>query len=221
MASRIFRIQYVSGIHLEMYNRVHLPRIVNPAADYLALAGNICAVRTPQMINFLDFATKQYQKIFYVPGTKEITQQRYLHNIISNYDNIYLLNNMKPSYHLYKENIAIVGSMFGTNNNLKKHIDFYSLQKTNIVLLTHQIPLLKNSLLTPQVKGWIHGYEEEAIDDVSSIQMVQNEGAYPLEDAYNFCTRAVLEIEVGPEEDGVDLELAYSTSRYNSLKILN
>jgi len=204
-----------------MYNRVHLSRIINPAADYLALAGNISAVKTSQMINLLDFASKKYERVFYVPGTKEISEQRYLENLVTNYENIYLLNNTKPSYHLYKENIAIVGSMFGTNNNLKKHIDFYTLQKTNIILLTHHIPLVKTALLTPQVKGWIHGYEEENIDDVTSIQIVHNEGAYPLEEAYNFCNHAVLEVEVGPEEDGVDLELAYSTTRYNSLKILN
>jgi hypothetical protein len=88
-------------------------------------------------------------------------------------------------------------------------------------MLTHHIPLVKETLIGPQVKGWIHGYENDRVDDVSSIQIVQNEGAYPLGDAYNFSNQAVLEVEVGPEEDGVDLELAYSTSRYNSLKIIN
>jgi len=195
MAKRVFRLQYASGLHLEMYNHAHFPSLVNPAAPYLALAGNVGAMNSPNMQRFFKYANTRWEKVFYVLGTKEHNQHKIIKKELIPYNNITVLDEHNRSFYFPKENLAIVGSSSATQVNVENYLKYWSYQKINIVMLTHHAPWRNLQIVTPQIKAWIHGYEgaEERADT-----FVNNCG-FPLESTYD--PEAVLELDINTDED--------------------
>jgi len=195
MAKRVFRLQYASGLHLEMYNHVHFPSLVNPAAPYLALAGNVGNCNSAHMQRFFKYVNKRWEKVFYVLGTKEHGAAKMIKKELLPYTNITLLDEYNRSFYFPKDNLAIIGSSRAAQVNVENYVKFWAYQKTKIVMLTHHAPLSNLQTITPQIKAWVHGYE----DTKEQVNTFVNECGFPLEDTSN--PEAVLEIEIDTDED--------------------
>lgn len=131
-ASRLFRIQYVSDLHLEFYDKLAFPLLLKPAAKYLALAGDICQPDHKLFDPFMRYVSGAYDHVFYVAGNHEYYQkdkskwkykipqnmfeiQAAIHRALKPFPNIHFLHHDEPSYYLVKENVAIVGSTLWTH----------------------------------------------------------------------------------------------------------
>jgi len=181
MAKRILRIQYVSNLHLELYDKAVFPLLVKPAARYLALAGDIGQPNNRVTKSFFDYASSHWDRVFYVPGRHEYGNLNKPSNIkkvddalqalTNSYSNVTLLTREFPSYTL-KEQVAIVGSTLwshvpGKNVNkmtqyinelhaeqkdvMDAEIEYNSFMKTPVILLTHNVPCY--SLISPRYMG--------------------------------------------------------------------
>lgn len=159
---RVFRIQYASDLHLEHYTKVYPHKLVKPVAPYLALAGDIGHPSSHLWRPFFEYANRNWDHVFYVPGTKEYSlaesfkkQHRKIKESLAEFQNISLLDETAPSFYFQKQNVAIVGSTLWSKQNdehyinalhtldkarIEKHIDFWTYQKATIVVLTHHIP---------------------------------------------------------------------------------
>jgi hypothetical protein len=164
-ASRRFRIQYVSDLHLECYSKFYLNKLVKPAAPYLALAGDIGNPSCPMWVPFFDYVSKNWERVFYVTGTKEYSatipfnkQHSIIKTTLRPYPNVSLLDATNPSFYFPKENVTMIGSTLWsykkgdeyTNTlhsldkaRLETYINFWTYQKANIVMLTHHMPSYK------------------------------------------------------------------------------
>lgn len=126
-AKRYFRIQYVSDIHLEFYDKATFPLLVKPAARYLALAGDIGQPHKAAFPSFIDYVSRHWDEVFYITGNheyynKDFRKWKYtppktiatidaeIAEIVSKHKNVHFLNPANPSYFLAKENVAIVGA---------------------------------------------------------------------------------------------------------------
>jgi hypothetical protein len=65
-----YRIQYLSNIFLNKKPQ-SLKSVLNPCAPYLALCGNIGVADCPSTKKFLKEADKQFDNVFWIPGTIE------------------------------------------------------------------------------------------------------------------------------------------------------
>jgi predicted phosphohydrolase len=120
-------MQYISDIHLEFYKEIDFTTIVKPVAPYLALAGDIGYPNDPLFNEFIDYVSKNWKKVFYVPGNHEYYNKKpynkwkysepsimseidsKLEEIFETFPNVYLLSQGSSSCYLEEENIAIVG----------------------------------------------------------------------------------------------------------------
>lgn len=130
---RMFRIQYVSDLHLECYEKAVFPQLVTPNARYLALAGNIGQPGSRVFHSFLSYVSGHWDRVFYVPGNHEYyakqsapkwkhhpptpfhERHQQLLESVSTYKNIHFLDDNTPSYFCEEENVAIVGSTLWTH----------------------------------------------------------------------------------------------------------
>ena len=76
MPQQVFRLQYLSDIHLEFHDKKNLGRIssemfVKPVADYLALCGDIGMPERPGMLTFLKFCSENFKEVYWIPGNHE------------------------------------------------------------------------------------------------------------------------------------------------------
>jgi len=103
------QFQLYSDIHLEMFNGHKFPKIT-PKADYLILAGNI---DRKNLENFLDYTSKNWERVFYVLGNHEYYYSSYTFhllkdkykNLCNKFHNVHLCDN---SYHII-DDIIIYG----------------------------------------------------------------------------------------------------------------
>ena len=111
VSKRPFRIQYISDIHLEMYDKLAFPLILKPNARYLALCGDIGHPRQPIFRSFMDYCSQRWDKVFYVPGNHDYYNKRpkkdwkystpesmdtidaTIRSILAPYRNVHFLNN--------------------------------------------------------------------------------------------------------------------------------
>lgn len=130
---RMFRIQYVSDLHLEFYEKAVFPQMVVPNARYLALAGDIGQPGSRVFHGFLDYVSQHWDQVFYVPGNHEYyakhpytkwkyhppmpfhRRHQHLCEIVRAYKNIHLLDSTSPSYFCEPENVAVIGSTLWTH----------------------------------------------------------------------------------------------------------
>ena len=59
-----FQIQYVSDLHLEMYQEVPFPLLLKPNARYLALAGDIGQPLCQSWRPFFDYVNTNWERTF-------------------------------------------------------------------------------------------------------------------------------------------------------------
>jgi hypothetical protein len=132
-ARKIFRIQYVSDLHLEFYDKLAFPLVVKPVARYLALAGDIGKPGYPLFTSFLQYVSHNWDRVFYVPGNHEyyahkepkhwkyhapttlFETQELLKKACAPFKNIHFLCHDNPSVYLSEENVAIIGSTLWTH----------------------------------------------------------------------------------------------------------
>jgi predicted phosphodiesterase len=130
---RMFRIQYVSDLHLECHTKCAFPHLLVPNARYLALAGDIGQPESRVFHSFLDYVSQHWERVFYVPGNHEYytklpaskwkyhtptpfhQRHRDLRDIVGAYPNIYFLDSSSPSYFCEPENVAVVGATLWTH----------------------------------------------------------------------------------------------------------
>src|ERR1700761_2411214 len=106
-----FKLQYISDIHLEHRNTFP---IIPPVGNYLALLGDIGNPFKKNYIDFINYTSKNWDKIFLISGNHEYWQERYtisevdkeIENIVSKFDNVYFLN--KKSH--YNNGYLFVGT---------------------------------------------------------------------------------------------------------------
>lgn len=130
-ALRRVKIQYVSDLHLEFYDKVAFPHLVRPAARHLVLAGDI-GHPNDVFKSFMSYVSTHWDHVFYVSGNHEYyarEQKHWAHkrpvplqerddeleSIVSKYTNVHMLNYKHPSYYLAKENLAVVGTTLWTH----------------------------------------------------------------------------------------------------------
>jgi predicted phosphodiesterase len=289
----IFRIQYVSDLHLEMYKISPIfTTLVKPCCKYLALAGDIGHPQDDLWKNFFNYVSKEWEHIFYVPGNHEYYNKNSIHKwkynkpttfternleikkSLKEYKNITLLDTENPVFHLSKENITIIGStlwsyipidkqtyIFKCMNDynyiaiddlntispkdinkmwseqrkiISDEITLWTLQKKNIIVLTHHLPSFelinekyKNSeinygfasncedLLTSNVKAWIYGHTHFASENIiRNTKFVVNPKGYQFENVEGFSNGKYIEIDLDNEEESnnaADLELSIAS----------
>jgi predicted phosphodiesterase len=191
-AKRLFRIQYVSDIHLEHYEKLAFPLIVTPAARYLALAGDIGHPSKALFRSFIDYTARNWDRVFFVAGNHEYYAQRAapqwryvnpshmfetqeeIKSILRTYKNVHYLHHDAPSVFLPEENVAIVGS------TLWSHIPPDRMLSAAAGMNDyHLIPYLEDGAirpLAPQDTNAIHAKERamlEAQIDYWGSQRVQ------------------------------------------------
>ena len=240
MTSRLFRIQYVSDLHLECYYKTYFNKLVKPVGPYLALAGDIGQPTCPMWMPFFNYVSKNWKHVFYVTGTKEYDvpvsyskQHMRIKGSLKSFPNVTLLDKANPHFYFPKENVAIIGSTLyrKEKKELEKQINFWTYQKANIVTLTHHMPSYKlisprfnppynsyasncESLMTPQVKAWIYGRTHNVSNIViKNTLAVVNARGYPLEEVPGFTTEAFIELNLGSDEPiGTDIDLTISST---------
>lgn len=164
-----FRIQYVSDLHLELYNRLpEFQTFLKPSAPYLALAGDIG--HPVHLRSFFDWISPQWERIFYVAGNheyynlhtngfnKKITveeRKKELDDICNSYSNIHFLHPFSPSYYLERENIAVVGSTLWSSPS--------PLEDSSRMNDYHCI-YTKDGILTPSQVQVFHTHEKNVLD---------------------------------------------------------
>ena len=127
-AKRLFRIQYVSDIHLEYYDKMAFPLLVKPAARFLALAGDIGNPGSDLYRSFIDYTARNWERVFLVAGNHEyyarrpaaqwkysapnhmFEVQKIIKSVCAPYKNVSFLHHDNPSVYLAKYNVAVVGA---------------------------------------------------------------------------------------------------------------
>jgi hypothetical protein len=106
----IFRIQYVSNLHL--LKHVNIRQTIEPVAPYLALVGH-CG--TTETLPFLfQYSSTEFEKVFYVPGPDD-PPNSWLEQAAKQFKNVHLLQ--RDSYYLPEYNLSIVGTSWWKNNS--------------------------------------------------------------------------------------------------------
>jgi hypothetical protein len=111
------RIQYVSDLHIELYEKTTYDETLEPKADYLVLCGDISTLYSVNLRLFLEFCSEHWKLVFYIPGNSEIWNYSEveevglykLRELCSSYRNIKIL--YKSTYLLKdgEEEVLIVG----------------------------------------------------------------------------------------------------------------
>jgi predicted MPP superfamily phosphohydrolase len=72
------RIQYASDLHLDV-NGIKIDEVIEPSADILVLAGDICEARHKTlMTDTIEWLESKFKRIFYVPGNHEFYGDTYI-----------------------------------------------------------------------------------------------------------------------------------------------
>lgn len=115
MIRKLFRIQYTSDLHLELYKTLpDFSTFLKPCARYLALAGDIG--HPAQLKELFAWASSKWERIFYVAGNHEYygakyeERQKELEELAASYTNIHFLHAGSSSFYCEEENVAIVGA---------------------------------------------------------------------------------------------------------------
>ena len=86
-------IQIFSDIHIELWDK--LP-IIPIKAKYLFLAGDICQLNHLLFYPFLSFCSKNWEKVFYIPGNHEFYSNRKNYNELNFEYDLKIKEDRKP-----------------------------------------------------------------------------------------------------------------------------
>ncbi len=135
MSTRKLLIQVYSDIHIELWNK--LPEIP-VKAKYLFLAGDISTISNTFFFPFMDYCSKNWEKVFYTPGNHEFYIKNknynelsfeYKHKLNQRYKNVFYLDNEAVKL---SDEIDVYGSTFWTKSpfdstyNAKQYINDYN-----------------------------------------------------------------------------------------------
>jgi hypothetical protein len=191
LLKRTFRIQYVSDLHLEFYDKaVQFSNFVRPVAPYLALAGDIGKPGHPQYKRFFDHISPLWKDIFYVTGNHEYYdtprekwahktpttfQERHkeIQDFVAGYENVHLLDHDNPSVFLPTENMAIVGSTLWTHipEDMRAHA-FHGMNDYNFI--AHKYDDDKILPISPAIVSEIHEKEKHMLEAQIGYWFTQN-----------------------------------------------
>ena len=116
---RTFRLQYISDLHLDVQKKKDIPTI-KPLAKYLAICGDLCCPGNPLFYNFLQTQSKNFDKVFFVPGNHDYDSgpmfnsekvekwDPVIKNICNSFKNVHYLN--RNAYYL-DHNVLLLGSI--------------------------------------------------------------------------------------------------------------
>lgn len=118
----MFRIQYVSDLHLEFYKAADFAKLVTPVAPYLALAGDIGKPKHPLFEPFLEYVSERWSAVFYVAGNHEYYGSTSMADTTAairaktaKFSNLYFLDADSPAVYLSAENVAVIGTTLWTH----------------------------------------------------------------------------------------------------------
>ena len=126
MSARKLLIQVYSDIHIELWNK--LPEIP-VKAKYLFLAGDVSNISNAFFFPFMDYCSKNWEKVFYTPGNHEFYIKNknynelsfeYKHKLNQRYKNIYYLDNESV---ILNDEIDVYGSTFWTKSPYERTIE--------------------------------------------------------------------------------------------------
>jgi len=129
------KLQVYSDIHIEFYKT--FPRFVRHA-DTLVLAGDIGIFTKFNYTDFLDYISKTWKDIIYVPGnhefyndTNSITSTKNIYvKIFAEYDNIHYLDNDSIILNDGDEKIRFIGStLWSKPDYIEGLCDFYKIKE--------------------------------------------------------------------------------------------
>jgi len=94
----MFRLQYISDIHLERMNRPLFNRIVRPVTGTLALAGDIGYPNQIHYYKFIEYCKENWDDVVVVPGNHEFDEgydknMVLMRQICSQWQNVHFLHN--------------------------------------------------------------------------------------------------------------------------------
>lgn len=121
--------QIYSDLHMEFRNS--FPKI-EPIVENLILAGDIGKISNKHYLDFIDYVSKFWKKVFIVLGNHEFYIKSHYHKTINKYrelfnkyKNIFFLND---SEHEFDKDTLIIGGIFWTraSNKLKGEINDYN-----------------------------------------------------------------------------------------------
>ena len=127
-------LQFISDIHLEFYKtKINIKKFLTPCAPNLAILGDLGYPHSEHFADFLQQASINYQKVFFVAGNheyyansnkdrptmKEIDIK--IKEVCNNYNNIFYLNNDE---HMLNDNTIILGTTLWSHipDNKKRKI---------------------------------------------------------------------------------------------------
>lgn len=90
-------VQVVSDLHLDL-NRVSKPSdVITPSSEYLICAGDIAEIRSEKFPEFLMWASKNFRRVFFVPGNHEFygmslwKGRKRLHDLVKHLPNVVIM----------------------------------------------------------------------------------------------------------------------------------
>jgi predicted phosphodiesterase len=164
MTSRLFRIQYISDLHLEMYQKVPFPLLLKPNARYLALAGDIGQPSCQSWRPFFDYVNTHWDRTFYVTGNHEYysnrkdkwkysaptpfdVRHREIKNTLKEFKNVTLLDSDNPSFHIPSHNVTIIGNTLWSKipKDMEEKVEL-SINDYNFIATDKDTPLTTNTI---------------------------------------------------------------------------
>lgn len=117
MATKVFRLQLVSDLHLESCKEVNILDYLTPTAPYLAICGDLGYPRDANFKEFLRQAKELFEEVLYVAGNHEMyctesiaDTQRVIQAICTELGVEYLNNTSIMLYPDDNDSICIIGS---------------------------------------------------------------------------------------------------------------
>jgi hypothetical protein len=140
-------IQYVSSLHVDKFEKTVGVHFVKPVANILVLNGNIGSPYKRQTYDFLNYCSRIWRDIIYIPGPEELQKEpnkniEYMKRIFSPFKNVHILNNDSVNLN----NILFFGTAYDTywlENEFHKHKELHRKK----VALTYVIP--DNNMVHP------------------------------------------------------------------------
>jgi len=171
----IRRIQYVSSLYVDCFEKVIPFHLVKPVAPTLVLSGNIGKPSSKQTSDFLRHCSRGWDSVLYVPGQLELTEPiSNFNKLKSDLPNVFLLSSNSVKIN----GVVYIGSPLLSIGDLDWIRRKYGTLKgeENIVAITCGIPhinlihsadrnvssVVEPTSLYPAVNLWISGYTRGA-----------------------------------------------------------
>lgn len=121
-----FRLQYASNLLVDLHKR-SFDTFLRPAAPHLALIGNIGRPESPKAYHFLNYCSRNFESIFWIPGPHELSNPNRGHATLEErstnakalskqFPNVLWMNSMERVF--YDQRIVLLGAPLWTSLRL-------------------------------------------------------------------------------------------------------